>query len=367
MSGFSDSEKIDLLIKKFFGKPSTNTSIQFYQEAGLNARPSIFQDQIYTDTIPATAPNDIKDLGSGDNDDDGDSLGGSVKGKTSSSDTMVRKYVKVQLVKITNGLNSAFKGPANGGDANILQNAVPFNFDDDTGTYNYTLYDKNDDQIPFGTGDWVIDPDSGHITFYEYDDVSSVIDENNPPTLTYYRYVGTTGMSSGLWTDSTNEIYYNNKTVVIDATSRTADYALEVRGTRDVKIHKNLIAQDVTSVSDKTLKKNIRKLKYGLKEIKKINPVLFDWVEENNAKDNMGLIAQELEEVIPELVYKDKYTGLCSIKYDKLTMILINGIKDLSTKYNKLIRKVNKQDKIIKSLDERLVILENNNESEKKN
>ena len=40
MSGFSDSEKIDLLIKKFFGKPSTNTSIQFYQEAGLNARPS---------------------------------------------------------------------------------------------------------------------------------------------------------------------------------------------------------------------------------------------------------------------------------------------------------------------------------------
>ena len=104
MSGFSDSEKIDLLIKKFFGKPSTSTSLQFFQEAGLDSRPSVFQDQIYQDTIPATAPNDIK---TATQDDDGASITGSVKGKTSSSNPMVRKYVKVQLVKITNGLNSS--------------------------------------------------------------------------------------------------------------------------------------------------------------------------------------------------------------------------------------------------------------------
>ena len=97
-----------------------------------------------------------------------------------------------------------------------------------------------------------------------------------------------------------------------------------------------------------------------MKEIRKINPVVFDWIQENKTKDNIGLIAQEVEKVIPELVYKDKYTGLCSIRYDKLSMILLNGLKDVSLKHNKLVRKVNKQEKTIQSLLERIEKLEKN-------
>ena len=41
-------------------------------------------------------------------------------------------------------------------------------------------------------------------------------------------------------------------------------------------------------------------------------------------------------------------------------MVLINSVKDMNTKYNKLIRKVNKQEKTIKSLVNRLETLENN-------
>ena len=133
---------------------------------------------------------------------------------------------------------------------------------------------------------------------------------------------------------------------------------MEVRGSRNVKIHNDLIVQDITSMSDKTLKTNIRKLKYGLKEIKKINPILFDWNEDYKPKNNIGIIAQDVKEVIPEVIYQDKYTGLYSVKYDKFSMILVNALKELSQKHGKLLRKVNKQEKTIQSLVDRIEKLE---------
>ena len=138
---------------------------------------------------------------------------------------MVR-YIKVPLIKAVAGNDQSFVGPSNGGDGNILASTIPFNFDGGTNTYVYQLFDYNGTSIPFGTGDWVVDPDSGVLTFYEYSDLSGAgltVSKTQPPKISYYRYVGTKGMSSGLWTDnSTNAstIYYNaSNTVVIGNTT----------------------------------------------------------------------------------------------------------------------------------------------------
>ena len=53
---FSDAEKVDLLIKKFFGKPSTSLDNKFYGEPSIDSRPGVFPSQIYSDPIPTTAP-----------------------------------------------------------------------------------------------------------------------------------------------------------------------------------------------------------------------------------------------------------------------------------------------------------------------
>lgn len=66
-----------------------------------------------------------------------------------------------------------------------------------------------------------------------------------------------------------------------------------------------------TNPSDFNLKKNIEPIKYGLKEILKLNVVSFDWKEDKiNQGKQFGFIAQEVQEVIPEFVKSGEYLGL---------------------------------------------------------
>ena len=68
-----------------------------------------------------------------------------------------------------------------------------------------------------------------------------------------------------------------------------------------------------TSWSDRKLKKNIESITNGLDICNKLNPVTFNWKKEwaegdaglSNRKF-YGIIAQELQEVLPELVYEGK-------------------------------------------------------------
>ena len=123
-----------------------------------------------------------------------------------------------------------------------------------------------------------------------------------------------------------------------------------------------LISTEPDSTSDIRLKKNIKRLddSYCLNKIMELNPVSFDWREEklpssflNEHRDNkyqlkrqIGLIAQEVEKYIPELsgnkMFYDKHYK--TIKYDKLTAILVGALQE--------------QQKEINSLKERITTLE---------
>ena len=79
--------------------------------------------------------------------------------------------------------------------------------------------------------------------------------------------------------------------------------------------------------SDRRLKKNIDNIIYGLDEILTLNPVQYNWnKEENSDKKHIGLIAQELLKIIPEVVSEEgEYLG---VKYAELVPVLIQAIKD---------------------------------------
>ncbi len=104
------------------------------------------------------------------------------------------------------------------------------------------------------------------------------------------------------------------------------------------------------STSDISLKKDIQPLENCLDKVLQLQSVSFNWVEElvpsRYVKDRpeIGLIAQEVEKVVPEVVgQKFVVDGeYKSINYGKLTAVLIGAIKEQQDQINSLKETVNK-------------------------
>ena len=85
--------------------------------------------------------------------------------------------------------------------------------------------------------------------------------------------------------------------------------------------------------SDLKWKKNISDLNNVLKDVNKLKPVSYDWKVDEYPEMNfsnrkqIGLIAQELEKVFPELVKTDE-KGNKAISYEKLSVILLKSIQE---------------------------------------
>jgi hypothetical protein len=95
--------------------------------------------------------------------------------------------------------------------------------------------------------------------------------------------------------------------------------------------------------SDKRLKDNIKPIENAIDKIKMIGGYEFDWNSnsKNNNGHDVGVIAQEIEEVLPELVgtRSDGYKG---VKYEKLTALLIQSNKELIERVEELESKLKK-------------------------
>ena len=100
-------------------------------------------------------------------------------------------------------------------------------------------------------------------------------------------------------------------------------------------------SSDIVAFSDKTIKGEVQNVKDALNKINKINGVTFvrlDTPEDTNRY--AGVIAQEVETVLPEVVYTDSETGLKSVAYGNLNALLIEAIKELSNKVIELENKL---------------------------
>ena len=103
--------------------------------------------------------------------------------------------------------------------------------------------------------------------------------------------------------------------------------------------------------SDRRLKENIKPIQNPIEKLKAINGVTYDWTDEYIEsrggedgyfvrKNDVGVIAQEIEAVLPEIVAENNL-GYKAVKYERLVALLIEAVKDLNTKVEYLENKLN--------------------------
>ena len=102
--------------------------------------------------------------------------------------------------------------------------------------------------------------------------------------------------------------------------------------------------------SDERLKENISPITNALEKVNQINGVNFDWTEEEITarggidgyfvrKNDVGVIAQEIEQVLPEAV-ATRDNGYKAVRYELIVPLLIESIKELSEQNQQLLKRI---------------------------
>jgi hypothetical protein len=142
-------------------------------------------------------------------------------------------------------------------------------------------------------------------------------------------YNGSTGITVSVAATTAN----TGNTIV--ARDSSGDFTAGTISVTNLTASQTVQAQDFNSTSDETLKTNITTVENGLETIKSLRGVTFDW--KINQKPSIGVIAQELEKVLPQLV---KDGDPKTVNYNGLIGVLIEAVKELSSEVEELKKKV---------------------------
>jgi hypothetical protein len=82
-----------------------------------------------------------------------------------------------------------------------------------------------------------------------------------------------------------------------------------------------------TTSSDVRLKKEIETIKDPIKKVMALRGVTYNWKDSTAPRRMMGMIAQEVLEIVPELVFQNKSDGYYGINYGETSGLLIEAIK----------------------------------------
>jgi len=118
----------------------------------------------------------------------------------------------------------------------------------------------------------------------------------------------------------------------------TGGYSQEILSVKPATDSLHVVGDIVASdTSDKRLKDNIKPIQNACEKINKIGGYEFDWNDKQKLYEghDVGVIAQEIEEVLPEVV-KTRENGYKAVDYKKIVPLLIEGIKDLQKQIDEL-------------------------------
>jgi trimeric autotransporter adhesin len=91
-----------------------------------------------------------------------------------------------------------------------------------------------------------------------------------------------------------------------------------------------------TSTSDIRLKENVKTLNGGLDKVLQLRGVSFNWKSNPEYGNQIGFIAQEVEKVIPELVFTNEVDGYKGVNYAEVAAVMVEAIKELKAENDQL-------------------------------
>jgi hypothetical protein len=90
-----------------------------------------------------------------------------------------------------------------------------------------------------------------------------------------------------------------------------------------------------TGNSDIRLKNIINPITDAVSKLSTLNPIVFSWKADETNKENLGLIAQDVEKVFPQIIDTNS-EGMLGVRYTELIPVLVKAIQELSAKVEAL-------------------------------
>jgi len=143
--------------------------------------------------------------------------------------------------------------------------------------------------------------------------------------------------------------YSNNTDTYIDNASGTGDVVI-LNGTGGVKLTRN--ATSFVSNSDERLKNINSTIENAVDKLLTLRTVNFSWKSDETNTENLGLIAQDIETVFPQIVSKSKLalkideeqtdqTEYLGVRYTELIPVLVKAIQELKAQNDDLQSQIN--------------------------
>jgi len=105
-----------------------------------------------------------------------------------------------------------------------------------------------------------------------------------------------------------------------------------------------------TSTSDMSMKMNIIPITDAISKVMGMNGIYFNWIGEESGNKKVGFIAQELETVLPEVVYTNPVDGLKGINYGEVTAVIAEAVKEQQTIIEAQNEKIERLEKLVEQL-----------------
>jgi len=156
--------------------------------------------------------------------------------------------------------------------------------------------------------------------FYNGNGIPAFATGETADTVAFYRKNAGTNEVVFSYPNNSNNVTFRGS---VSASSFSTPGGLNVVGV--------ITCTDLNSTSDKNLKYDIRKVENSISLLNEINGVEFKW--KSNDKPSIGVIAQEVEKVLPQLISSGEVK---SVNYNGLIGVLIEAVKTQQTQIDEL-------------------------------
>ena len=152
---------------------------------------------------------------------------------------------------------------------------------------------------------------------------------------------------------SGSQKYYIDDTVFRPVTANSTSSSGIALGSSDYRFTCGYFSDKVYAYkgfyesSDERLKNILNPVKVNLDDLSKLRKVYYLWKDRTEDEIQLGMIAQDVQKLYPELVSVDKETGYLSLAYDKLSVLALEAIDVLYKEHKKLKKHVDELEKLL--------------------